>query len=303
MTISHVLNTAAAKLAPKRIKCTEEKDVGRLEAEILLAHVLKRDRVWLLAYPSYQLLTIDYKLFTELVARRMRREPIAYIIGHKEFYGLDFLTDRRALIPRPETELLVELALDNLRREPSQNDLVWDVGTGCGAAGLAIAKHITPRKVLVTDVSDKTLALAMKNAKQLRARNVTFLKANLLSASVRRLLSRCRQSCKPSAASCKLVIVANLPYLPSSDKKRLARDVAGYEPAGALFAGQRGTEINDKFLRQLAAHDIRFSSLFLELDPPQAKYLSRLARVLFPHAKIKIHKDLAKRDRVLEISR
>ncbi len=301
-TIFDSLQSAEKLLQPKKIQCAADKNLGRLEAEILLAHVLKRDRAWLLAHPSHKLKTVSYKLYARLVARRVKHEPIAYILGHKEFYGLNFLVSRDVLIPRPESELLVDLARQKLFHEPDQHDLAWDVGTGCGAIGLSLAKHITPRRVLATDISPVALSLAKKNAKRLNVRNVTFLKANLFDVSTRFLLSRFRPSYKLKTVSSKLVIVANLPYLPTSDKKKLPADVVKFEPNSALFAGLDGMSVIEKFLRQLAAYDILFSSAFLEIDPPQAVNLRRLARELFPHAKIWIHKDLAKRNRVLEIS-
>jgi release factor glutamine methyltransferase len=299
MTIRDLLASAARDLQPRRITCAFDRGVGRLEAEILLRHVLKKDLAWLYVHDRDDVTASVAKRFRALVSRRKRHEPIAYITGHREFFGLDFRTDKRALIPRPETELLVELALDALRREPSSRDLVWDVGTGSGAVAIAIAKRIAPRKVLATDVSADALLLAKTNATRLKTRNVTFLKSDLLSPSVLRFLSRYRL---PSTVY-RLFIVANLPYLPLGDRKRLAPDVTKYEPASALFTGRGGLALIEKFLRQLASFDVHFATAFLEFDPPQAKKIRTLARSLFQHATLRIHKDLAKRNRVLEISK
>jgi len=145
--VRNVLDATSRDLQPKRVACAFDRGLGHLEAEILLCHVLKKDLAWLLTNPSYQLPATSYKSFRRLVSRRKRHEPVAYIIGHRGFFGEDFLTDKRALIPRPETELLVELVLDKLRHEPTSRDLVWDVGTGSGAVAISIAKSNAPRKV------------------------------------------------------------------------------------------------------------------------------------------------------------
>ena len=293
-TVHALLRKAAMELKPKRITCAADKDLGELEAEILLARVLKCDRIWLFAHSSFQLPASSFQRFRTLVSRRKKHEPIAYILGEKEFYGLPFTVNRSTLIPRSESELLVDLARQALFPEPSLTDLVWDVGTGSGAIALAVAKHIGRRRVLATDISTKALATAKQNAKRLKLKNVTFAQADLLTPNLMGIFERIRER--------RLVIVANLPYLPTSDKKKLAADVVKYEPSTALFVGKDGTELIERFLRQLAALDIHFTSAFLEYDPPQTKKLRALARNLFPHATIRIHKDLAKRDRVLEIT-
>lgn len=299
MIIREALSDAAERLKPKHITCAADKNLGRLEAEILLAFTLKKPKEWLLAHPDYALRPTSYALFQRLIRRREKHMPIAYITGEKAFYGLPFKVTQDVLIPRPETEMLVELALRDSR-------LIWDVGTGSGAVAIAIAKRLPGARVLATDVSRGALAIAKRNARLNGVKNVTFLKANLLDATMRRTTHDARLSTP-------LIIVANLPYLPTSDKKKLTTDVVKYEPTGALFAGKTGMELNEKLLRQLAAFsalggpasggDIRFTSAFLEFDPPQSQKLRAIAKELFPHAKIKIHKDLARRDRVIEITR
>lgn len=295
MTIRDLLTDASKRLKPKRITCAADKDLGRLESEILLAHAFGKDRAWLFAHADTEPPAAVRHRFRAFAARRGKHEPVAYITGRKDFYGLPIGVDRSVLIPRPETELLVDLARKALFPEPSLGDLVWDVGTGSGAIALALASHIAPRRVIATDVSPNALSLARKNARRLGIRNVTFLRADLLDRNVRRALDRRRPA--------RLVIVGNLPYLPSSDRKRLSKDVTAYEPSGALFARGDGTALIEAFLRELAAFDTHFTSVFLEFDPPQATKLRALAKSLFPHANISVHKDLAKRNRVIEITR
>ncbi|MBU1348867.1 peptide chain release factor N(5)-glutamine methyltransferase, partial [Patescibacteria group bacterium] len=188
--VAHLLADATKELQPRRIRCAMDRGVGRMEAQMLLTHVLKKDDVWLLTHPSSPVRGAQVASFRSLVRRRTRHEPVAYLIGSRGFFGHDFATDRRALIPRPETELLAGLVLKAMRRAPSSRDLAWDVGTGSGAVAISIAKAIGQRKVLATDVSDDALRLARKNAKRLHASNVAFLHADLLDGNVRRVLDR-----------------------------------------------------------------------------------------------------------------
>lgn len=294
-TIQEAMQKASRELQPRKIVCAEERDLGHLEAEILLAHALGKDRAFLHTYPNYQLPTTclagrraNYKLFQQRVERRKKHEPIAYITGSKEFYGRPFFVDRRVLIPRPESELLVELAAK------TKPDLVWDVGTGCGAIAISIAKKIAPAKVLATDISTPALTVARKNAKFHQTKNVVLLKADLCDQKVLHYLRRHQPK--------KLVITANLPYLPETDKPHLDPDIIKYEPLDALFGGKDGLAVIEKFLHQAAKYQLAFSSLLIEIDPRQTKKLRLLAKSLFPKAKIAIHKDLSNRNRVLEIS-
>ncbi len=316
MTISVALQEAAKKLQPKRITCALDRDIGRLEAEILLAHVLGKDRAWIIAHGEELLRPIFEKKFRAFVQRRTKNEPVAYILGYKEFYGRDFKVTRDVLIPRPETELIVDL-IHNLpspllRKEGKKNTLplakgelegvcIWDLGTGSGALAITLAKEIRDAAILATDVSAKALTVARQNAKQLAvADRIRFGRADLLDAKTKNYL------CSASSEFPTLVIAANLPYLPDSDRKVLDPDVVMYEPQTALFAGRDGLALINKFLTQLAHQrdSLGFESVevYLEFDPPQAAALKELAKKLFPKAKTKIHKDLAKRNRVLEIT-
>lgn len=315
MTISVALYEAAKKLQPKRITCEAERGLGRLEAEILLSHILGKDRAWLLAHGVEILRPALYRKFQNFVDRRTNHEPVAYILGYKEFYGRNFKVTRDTLIPRPETELMVDLIRDLplplLAKEGDKKTLplakgelegvcILDLGTGSGALAVSLAKEIPNSTVLATDLSPRGLNVAKQNASQLAAKNIKFLKANLLEPEVRKFL---KHASKKHPA---LIIAANLPYLPTTDKKTLDPDVVRYEPSKALFAGQDGLGLIRKFLVQLAHHSgsLGFDSIhaYLEFDPPQSANLKNLTRSLFPKAKIKIHKDLAGRKRILELS-
>ncbi len=294
-TIRLLLDRASHDLQPRRITCDADRDLGILEAELLLAHVVQRDRTWIRVHDTERLTSPQERTFQQLVTRRLRHEPIAYLLGAKDFYGLSFIVNQHVLIPRPESELIVDRVRDILKHEPSSTDVVLDIGTGSGAIALAIATYIRPRTVLATDVSTQALRVAKRNAARLKVTNIHFKHADLLDASVRRLIERQRAS--------RLVITANLPYLPHSDKKRLEKDVVNFEPASALFARNDGLALIEKLLRQLAAYDIPFHSLFIEYDPPQTKTLRAFAQSVFPMHRVTIHDDLAGRHRVLELTR
>lgn len=293
LTVADALRDAAHKLQPKKITCAADKSLGRLEAEILLAYALKKDRVWLLTHPSFELRAPSFAIFDKLVRRRTTREPVAYILGQKEFYGRRFVVTKDVLIPRPDTELVVELAT---LLKPTA---IWDVGTGSGAIAVTLTKEIPGAKILATDIDARALSVAKKNARLLGAKNVTFLKSDLLQPSPFRWLVQ------QSNAS-HLIITANLPYLPASDAKKIDADVAKFEPKRALYSGKDGLDLITRFLGQLARHlpewNYASSTILIEFDPPQAWKLRALTKKLFPKAAATIHKDLAGRNRVLQIT-
>lgn len=287
MTIREALVQTGNELKPREITCAEDHDLGRLEAEILLGHVLKKDRVWLHAHDDKTIPKAKLKVFLALIKRRKKHEPIAYIVGQKDFYRSSFIVNKNVLIPRPESELLVELGIAEAKKLHTR---VLDIGTGSGAIAISIAKEIAPQRVLASDASQTALSIAKKNARLNKVKNITFIKADLLTAQIANFFST------------PLVIVANLPYLPLSDKKKLAPDVIKYEPHSALFATQNGLAVIQKLLEQIKKVQTDRLSIFLEFDPPQTQELKAIAKKMFPKAKIKIHKDLAKRNRAIEIS-
>jgi len=191
----------------------------RLEAQLLLAHVLRRDREHLIAASREALGADEQARFDALLARRLRHEPLAYITGHREFYGLDILCSPAALIPRPESELLVDLALDRVRarRAPTA---VTDVGTGTGAIACAIAANAADAQVTAIDRSPDALELAGRNVDRLGlAGRVTLRASDLLED-----------------AGTSDVIVANLPYIAEAMWATLEREVRDFEPREALVA-------------------------------------------------------------------
>jgi release factor glutamine methyltransferase len=191
---------------------------------------------------------------------------------------------------------LVELACTTIPSSAKEETLVWDVGTGSGAIALSLALHRPHICILATDSSQKALAIATKNARQLKLdQRVTFQQGNGLTPDIHTWLKRIQPE--------HLVIVGNLPYLPISDKKTLDVTVTNYEPHRALFSGKDGLTCIRIFLRELAASHLPFEKLFFEYDPPQTPLLHKAIKKYFPTMKTHIHPDLAGRDRVLELTK
>ena len=167
-------------------------DTPRLDAEVLLAHALKKNRTWLYRYPEKQLEPSQQNAYAGLIARREKREPVAYIVGHKEFFGLDFQVNSHVLIPRPETELLIEVTLqkanDKLCEEPVKSKIqnpkskivIADVGTGSGCIAVSLAKHINQATIFAIDISPEALNVARQNAARHQVSNqISFFKWRL----------------------------------------------------------------------------------------------------------------------------
>lgn len=259
---------------------------ARLEAEILLAHTLGLSRAGLLARLGEPLSEADAAEFAGKVARRAKGEPLAYIRGTQEFYGLELIVDRRVQIPRPETELLVELALGALRSASSANPVVVDVGTGSGAIALAIAHNAPHALVFGTDLSPDALMVAMLNAQRLDLLDrVEFRLADLLEGLDITID----------------ILVANLPYIPLHRLPYLPREIRDYEPRMAIIAGLEGLGIIRRLLEQARERVNRGGLILLEISEEQGREAESLAKTLYPTARIRVHKDLELLDRALEV--
>lgn len=276
MTLAEVLHAAQ-----RRLRAAGIDDAG-LEAEVLLRHALGLDRSRLFASPQDEIDDQRRREFDALVARRLAREPAAYVTGHKEFYGLDLETTPDALIPRPETELLVDEAL---RLAPADEPFVIaDVGTGCGAIAIALAARLPKAVIYAIDASPAALALAERNAgRLLPAGRIRFLLGDLLDPL-------------PEPAG---LIVANLPYVKTSDWQALPPEIRDREPRAALDAGPTGTEVIEKLLAGAPRHLKDSGVLLVEIGWDQGDRVREMAERLFPGARVEIKKDLAALDRLL----
>ncbi len=254
-----------------------------LDAEILLAHVLKSTRVRLHTHPEDRLTPAQKRRLQSLTRRRAQRVPIPYLTGEREFYGYELKVSPAVLIPRPESELLVDLAMDWLTRHPAARRVI-DLGTGSGAVAIAVAKAVSGVRVEARDVSARALRVADGNISRHRVRSrVTTVKGSLLRG-----------------AGPANLIVANLPYISERQKRVRPREL-DYEPALALDGGSDGLSLIRTAIQQ-APSVLRPGGAFLiECDPAQARRLQRLTQDRWPTALISVHKDLAGRDRVIRV--
>ena len=275
-----------------------------IETELLLEHILKKPKEFVLSRPDYRLGSVQTKKLRELAKRRKKGEPVAYLVGFKYFYGSKFKVNRHILIPRPETELLVELALERIKNAECRIENVVDVGTGSGIIIISIAAKLTEYHRLVYDTpelygidsSKKALTVARQNAKcHGVSKQIRFLRGNLLDPLLPLPLMRGRLS-----GGHRNLIIANLPYL--TPKQCKANPDLKYEPKNALVGGNDGLKYFRELLKQLSKFHIRNSTFLFELDPSQKTQLKFLAKKYLDNFKIEFHKDLASRDRVCQIS-
>ena len=225
-----------------------------LAAELLLLHVLCRNRTWLYAHPEELLTDAESQRFSDLIARRAAGEPTQHLTGKQEFWGLEFEVGRDVLIPRPETEHIIEVALDRIalreRRagRPQKSDgaglRIADIGTGSGCIAIALAKELPAAGIVATDISPAALVVAKRNAERHSVSGrIDFCEANLLA---------------PLAAGHSRVafdlITSNPPYVGRRESATLPREVREHEPHAALFGGEEGYELYAELVTQSAGH-------------------------------------------------
>jgi release factor glutamine methyltransferase len=234
-----------------------------LAAELLLLHATNRTRTSLYSHPEDQLTESESQNYFSMIERRASGVPIQHLTGKQEFWGLEFEVTPDVLIPRPETEHVIEVALDrlalrDLRTTKTQNMsgdglLIADIGTGSGCIAIALAKELPAAKIIALDVSPAALAVAQQNATRLGfSDHITFFESNLLSAISKH---------SPFFD----LIVSNPPYIGQCEAPTLAREVRDHEPAIALFGGEEGYELYSDLIIQSAAHLKRGGILVLEL--------------------------------------
>jgi release factor glutamine methyltransferase len=260
-------------------------DTAALDAQVLLAHVLQKPRSWVIAHPEYIISDEQYQKIFSALGRLEHGEPLPYVIGHWEFYGLDFRVTPDVLIPRPETELLVERAIGWLQLNPHKRRVI-DVGTGSGCIGIAIAIHIPDVQLLMTDISKPALEVTRQNLERHGLAEKVVLRRS-------DLLSRVKD---PFSMD---LICANLPYIPADTVDSLP--VAKNEPRLALDGGPRGLKLIRRLLKEAKGVLDSGGLMLLEIDPSQSKSIKYLAQQDFPNAKIRILKDLSGRKRCLEV--
>ena len=287
MTSGESLAAAIKKFRQKNIPS------AHLDAEVLLSFVLKKPREFLLAHPEHRLTAGQTKKFLDLTARRAKYSPIAYLIGHKEFFGLDFFINENVLVPRPETELLAEQAVAWLRawrkNNPTKKITVIDVGTGSGCVIITLKKSFPEINAIGIDVSPAALKVAVANARRHKVK-ITFRHGNLL------------KNFPPAKDD--YIIVANLPYvdkkekLTAWEKKSISR-----EPAVALYGGKNGCQKYRELFEQISVWPKSPLLLAGEINSGRRREMLALAKKYFPERKIVFAKDLAGKWRDIIVTR
>ena len=274
MKLKNALNFAAEQLAAS---ATPQQD-----ARLLLAHVLDVRHSYLVAHAEDQLPKEPLESFFTLVARAERQEPIPYIIGRIPFHHITLSVTPDVLIPRPETELLVEKVIAWARTHEAQT--IVDVGTGSGCIAIAVAKQLPQRRLIGIDISADSLQIARANAAE-NDTNVTFLHGSLLEPVV-----------EPAD-----LIVANLPYVTAQEWTELADGVRQFEPRHALVGGEDGLDLVEELLQQAQSKLTSGGAIFLEIGWRQGAATVALAERYFPHAQVTLHQDYAGKDRIVSI--
>jgi release factor glutamine methyltransferase len=274
------------------------------EVDIFIMHAAGKTREFVLAHPEFILSSREAETLRQHVRRRMEHEPVAYIVGHKEFFGLDFEVDRHTLVPRPETELVVESILrhesarawsGSPRNDPTREKVaVIDVGTGSGNIVVSLAKHLPGSELpadryefIGIDLSPQALKVARRNAKR-HGVGVRFIESDLLeNPSVNETLNRCGRA----------IVAANLPYLSKAIYESAMPDVKDYEPKSALYSPEEGLCHYRRLLEQaektFGSSPKLHATFFLEIGPEQKKLLPAVIARHLQNAKSEFAKDLA----------
>ncbi|HEY5982854.1 MAG TPA: peptide chain release factor N(5)-glutamine methyltransferase [Anaerolineales bacterium] len=264
-------------------------DTPQLDAQVVLAHVLGRPRTWVLAHVDSPLDAETGQRIEQVWQRLERGEPLPYVLGHHEFFGLDFDITPDVLIPRPETELLVQNAIAWLQAAADRRTIA-DIGTGSGCIAISIAMHVPDAHVLATDISTPALHVASANARKFGvADRIEFAACDILPPHAENL----------STDEHLDLICANLPYIPTTELHGLP--VFGREPSLALDGGRDGLEPYRRFFSVAPRWMAPGGLMLLEIESRNGPSVLSLAYDAFHSAAIHLHKDLAGSDRLLEI--
>lgn len=347
MTIQQILKKSTDKLKQKNISSAS------LDAEVLLLETLNKtgihslkynksqskktkpayrlkpelhkNKTWLYLNNNYRLNKDEEKLFNDFINQRLKNKPVAYIINSKEFYGYDFYVDENVLIPRPETELIVDEVLEILNNEKNKssfahfkrrqinacfpsfkmlnkNFTLIDIGTGSGCIIISILNKLKENRkdkiisnAFANDISQEAIKIARTNAKKYNLdQKIKFIASDLEKVLNKKILSD----------SSKIIITANLPYLKNDNYKKLQSNVKEYEPKTALMGGKDGLDLIKKLLNKVSKLQQEFKNkifIILEADPIQINKIKNISASLFENAEFKIKKDLNQKKRIIII--
>jgi release factor glutamine methyltransferase len=271
-------------------KALEAADIpsARLDAEVLLSFCLGCDRLEFYKNPDRIISETQLSAFRNLIARRLQWEPVAYITGRKEFWSFTLEVNSSVLIPRPDTEVIVEEALDICRKIDSSKMKILDIGTGSGAIAIALAKEMPHAKVMATDISPAAVNLAQKNAAALGLKEkIDFRQGNLFEP-VDGIFD---------------IIVCNPPYISAQDYEKLPAGVKNYEPQDALLAGKSGLEFYEKLIYQAAGFVQKNGWLLLEIGAKQEAGVRGIMETSSCYDSIEMSRDYAGLPRVIKARR
>lgn len=276
MPLEHVQNEIRRRISPVS-------DTPHLDSQVLLAYVLGKSRTWVLAHPEVNL-TLDQKNTLESALTRMEKgEPLPYLLGRWEFYGLNFCVAPPVLIPRPETELLVEHAIKWLHKHPNRRFAV-DVGTGSGCIAVVMAVHISDLSVIASDISYPALNIARTNVRRHGVANRVYcIQYDLIPRSHRRFD----------------LICANLPYIPTQTLRSI--NIYGKEPDLALDGGSKGLDLIHKLIQDAPHHLAGGGLLLLEIEASQGAAVIDIAQEFLMSSDIHVLPDLSGKDRLVYI--
>ena len=284
MRIKEALKWATKKL--NKIKTTS------LDAEVLLSFDLNKPKEYLFSHPEISLTLRQTQKLKKLVEQRSKLEPVAYLTNHKEFYGLDFYVNKNVLVPRPETEMLVDEVIKVSRNKKIN---IADIGTGSGCIAITLAKHLPKAKIFATDICKRALKVAQKNAKNHKLK-INFFQGDLINPLKNKKID---------------IIIANLPYIPLkalANPKEYSWGIDQYvdeycalkfEPKKALAGGADGLKLYEKIFQQIKNLKKLPSLIIMEFGYNQAAELKKLIKKYIPGYTIQIKKDLSELDRIL----
>lgn len=284
----------------------EKINSAAIDAELLLLEALnekehRKDRLRLCAHPEYALTKAESAKYKKLISRRAKHEPLAYIIKHKEFYGLDFYVNKNVLIPRPETETLIEALIQNIKEEKidPEKAIFIDIGTGSGCIPIVASGLFKFSDIYAADISQKALLAARLNAgKHNEIKKIRFIEGDLFMPL----------SLEPKIKNAShLIITANLPYIKSADIKTLPRGVKKYEPHMALDGGKSGIVLIERLLAEIYSFRKRHTNkqsmhIFLEIGFGQKSLIAKKVKEYFKNAKAAFLKDLSGKYRIAKVA-
>lgn len=293
-------------LTKYRQKLFKISSTPQLDVEVILSFAINKPKEFLYTYPEYKLNQNQLKKFNNFINRRLKSEPIAYIIGEKEFYGLNFKVNKNTLIPRPETEQLVDAAIKELQKIKKQKMILIDVGAGSGCIPISIIKNLPKNikrqiQIYATDISSKALIIAKQNA---RLRNIEkeikFIKSDLLKFFLQIIGSG---GIMPNS---NIIITANLPYISNLEYKKLPVDIKKYEPKNSLIAGTDGLKYYRRLFRQIQQIKSQKIALIIEIDFISMCSKSKMEKTIkqfLPDAYFEIKRDFSGSERVIVIKK